>query len=375
MTICMEHLVFVTLSLTKGGAERVICNMCNEYFAERYRITIISFMAAEPEYRLDDRIRVIYLDRKREQYRQNLAARFLRRRGALAKALKAVMREGQRPLALVSFLPEPNFISASLAGKFDCPVIISVRNDPVKEYGSKFRYILMKLLYKRAQGYVFQTERAKEYFSFSAHIVENSVVIPNPVGREFIGWESSGNRKKEIVSVGRLEEQKDPLLLVEAFEEVHKIFPEYELVFYGEGSLKERIMQESRKRGLAEAVVLKGNVNRIGEAVRDASLFVLSSRYEGMPNALMEAMALGIPCVSTDCPCGGPAFLIRDGVNGLLAPVGDAGAFADAMIRILGDYDSAQRMGMRAQEIIKELNPDTIYEKWEKFIFSRQADI
>lgn len=370
----MEHLVFVTLSLTKGGAERVICNMCNEYFADRYRVTIVSLMAAEPEYRLDKRIRLIRLDRRQEQYRQNPALRFLRRRRALRRVLRGFAGEGSAPAALVSFLPEPNFIAASLSAGFDFPVILSVRNDPVREYGSKLRRALMKRYYPRAQGYVFQTEQARAYFSFSRHITENSAVIPNPLGREFIGSRPSCCRRKEIAVVGRLEQQKEPLLLLAAFERLHRRFSDYRLVFYGEGSLKERIERESAERGLAEAVVLKGNVDRIREAVRDAALFVLSSRYEGMPNALMEAMALGVPCVATDCPCGGPAYLIRSGENGLLVPVGEEEALADAMAYVLEDSARAQKMGERAQDIIKKLDPDTIYESWERFLASRREN-
>lgn len=368
----MEQLIFLTLSLTKGGAERVICNMCNEHFVKQYRVTIISLMAAEPEYDLNPDITVLYVDKKPEQYRQNMAVRFVRRRKGLASLLKKVEHEGGRIGALISFLPEPNFLITSLSPRRGYPVIISVRNDPAKEYASKVRHLLMKLLYRRADGYVFQTREARDYFSFSTHIIKNSAVIPNPLGKEFLDVSTQAFSQKEIVSVGRLEPQKAPLLLIHAFAGIHAEFPEYRLLFYGEGSLREEMQEEIKKAGLDEKIVLKGNTDRIRDDVGQASLFVLPSVYEGMPNALMEAMALGVPCVATDCPCGGPRSLIKPGENGILVPVGDEQELGRAMADLLRNLPKAALMGRRAQEITKELAPERIYQQWDGLIEAKK---
>ncbi|MBD5468211.1 MAG: glycosyltransferase family 4 protein [Lachnospiraceae bacterium] len=368
----MEQLIFLTLSLTKGGAERVICNMCNEHFVKQYRVTIISLMAAEPEYDLNPDITVLYVDKKPKQYRQNMAVRFVRRRKGLASLLKKVEHEGGRIGALISFLPEPNFLITSLSPRRGYPVIISVRNDPAKEYASKVRHLLMKLLYRRADGYVFQTREARDYFSFSTHIIKNSAVIPNPLGKEFLDVPVRAFSEKEIVSVGRLEPQKAPLLLIHAFAGIHAEFPEYRLLFYGEGSLREEMQEEIKKAGLDEKIVLKGNTDRIRDDVGQASLFVLPSVYEGMPNALMEAMALGVPCVATDCPCGGPRSLIKPGENGILVPVGDEQELGRAMADLLRNLPKAALMGRRAQEITKELAPERIYQQWDGLIEAKK---
>lgn len=362
----MEQLVFVTLSLTKGGAERVICNMCNEYFADRCRITIVSLMKAEQEYRLDERIRLLTVDEEDDRAADSLPVRFVRRRKKLKKLLRGLKKEGAQ--VMISFLPEPNMLTCSLKRSVGMRLIISVRNAPSVEYRGKLRYLLMRFLYPRADAYVFQTQQAKEYFSFSNHITKNGVVIPNPIAREFIGCPASQNRRKEIVAVGRLEEQKDPLLLLGAFALIHERFPGYRLLLYGEGSLKAKLLDEIRRYGLEDAVFLKGNAERMNELVRDAALFVLSSRYEGMPNALMEAMAMGVPCIATDCPCGGPAELIRQGENGLLVPVGDKEKLAGAMAAMLQDEDRSQQMGLCAQEVVNRLNPEAIYQKWEQLM-------
>lgn len=368
----MEQLIFLTLSLTKGGAERVICNMCNEHFVKQYRVTIISLMAAEPEYDLNPDITVLYVDKKPKQYRQNMAVRFVRRRKGLASLLKKVEHEGGRIGALISFLPEPNFLITSLSPRRGYPVIISVRNDPAKEYASKVRHLLMKLLYRRADGYVFQTREARDYFSFSTHIIKNSAVIPNPLGKEFLDVPVRAFSEKEIVSVGRLEPQKAPLSLIHAFAGIHAEFPEYRLLFYGEGSLREEMQEEIKKAGLDEKIVLKGNTDRIRDDVGQASLFVLPSLYEGMPNALMEAMALGVPCVATDCPCGGPRSLIKSGENGILVPVGDERELGRAMADLLKNLPKAALMGRRAQEITKELAPERIYQQWDGLIEAKK---
>ena len=368
----MRRLVFLTLSLTRGGAERVICNMCNEYFIKQDQVTIISLMAAEPEYELHPGIRVLSIDQTPEQYRQNLAGRFIRRRTSLARTLKRIEREEGKIDALISFLPEPNFLITSLHHKCDYPVIISVRNDPEKEYHSVVRQFMMRMLYPHADGYVFQTMQAKEYFSFSKHITEHSTVIPNPLGRSFLGVEQSKARRTEIAVVGRLEEQKDPLCMIEAFAKLYKSFPEYRLCFYGEGRLRAKMQEEIRRLGMEERILLKGNITQVPEVGRDAAVYVLCSRYEGMPNALMEAMAMGLPCVATDCPCKGPQFLIRPGENGLLVPVGDADRLADAIRYLLEHPEEAEHMGQNAQKITEQLDPDTIYRKWDQFMERRR---
>lgn len=363
----MDKLFFLTLSLTRGGAERVLCNMCNEHFADRYEVTIISLMAAKPEYPLDERIRFLTLDQKEEEYQQNMAVRFLRRRRALAKCLDSLCVDGA-PKALISFLPEPNMLICSLSGRCDYPIIISVRNDPVKEYGARVRNLLMRKLYPRADKYVFQTQMARDYFAFSEHILANSYVIPNPLNREFLDVEPCTKRTRECVAVGRLEDQKDPFLLLRTFDRLHRELPDVSLSFYGEGSLHEQLQTEIEQRGLGDCVFLRGNTRDVRDAIKDAALYVLCSKYEGMPNALMEAMALGLPCVATDCPCGGPAFLIDDGVNGRLVPAGDEEELFQAMYSVLTASHLAEEMGRNARGIVDRLNPDMIYDEWERLL-------
>ena len=373
------NITIVTLSLTTGGAERVICNLCNEELASKHKVTVISLMAAAPEYELDHRVRLIHVDKNESQYRQNPILRMRRRKWELLRILDALgavdhkkknasREEGQD--VILSFLPEPNFLVCELHGKLRCPVIISVRNDPVREYGSTLRKLLMKRDYPKADGYVFQTEQAREYFSFNRHIIDASVVIPNPLGREFCIDASSDSviKKRRILYAGRLERAKNPEMIIRAFSEIHKSHPDHELYLYGEGSMRGRLEMLIQDLQLEKSVFLPGLAENMKKVYQEAEFFVLASDYEGMPNSLMEAMAMGLPCIATNCPCGGPEYLIEDGVNGILIPVGNQEALQKAMHKLLQDCTYPVRLGLKAKQIREKLIPEKVYKMWSDYI-------
>lgn len=361
----MKHIVFLALTLTRGGAERVIANLCNEALSEKYRVSIITCMNRPVGYELKPGIEHICIEKTSDMHYRNLGERFLKRR----KLLKQVLEEC-KPDVLLCFLPEPNFLALSLKKHFDFPMIISVRNDPVREYKNPVYQVLMRALYPKADGYVFQTTQAKEYFGFSKHIVEKSCVIPNPLGRTFVDYSpvEEEERKKIIVNVGKLSGQKNQRLLIKAFGKITDRYSEYVLHIYGEGDKRKELEELAVGLGLQDKIIFCGNVSELHKRIEDAAMFVLSSDYEGMPNALMEAMAMGIPCVSTDCPCGGPDYLIRDGENGLLVPVGNEDKLAEAMERLLADRVLAAQLGRSAVKISEILDPDVIHEQWENYI-------
>lgn len=393
----MKHLLFVTLSLTKGGAERVISNMCNDFFIEKGKVTIISLMKAEPEYALDERIRFITLDEREQDYRKSMPVRFLTRRGRCKRLLRSLYQEVGVPDCVISFLPEPNMILCSLKKCLRAPLIISVRNDPRVEYASKVKYAMMCLLYPRSDGYVFQTEQAKDYFGFSQHIIKQSVIIPNPLAKEFVeaskDAETAESRETEnhceartsevkdhektyrVLAVGRLEKQKNYPLMLEAFADFHEKYPNSSLTIYGEGAERKELEAWICERGLEKCICLPGISDHIRECMEQADLFLMSSVYEGMPNALMEAMAMGLPVISTDCPCGGPAYLIENGRNGFLVPLGDGAkeCFAEMMGRLYEDAELAETIAEAAREITVTQAPDVIYAKWESYIEKMQT--
>lgn len=184
----------------------------------------------------------------------------------------------------------------------------------------------------------------------------------------FLNSYYDGIRKNTIVSVGRLEEQKNQLMLIRAFSKITKEFSTYNLKIYGEGTLKDQLQREIDKLNLNEKVELCGVSNNIKEDIKDVSLFIMTSNYEGMPNALMEAMALGLPVISTDCPCGGPKFLIENETNGILIPVGDENTLVIKIKMLLSNKEFAMKIGKNARKIGKSLSPNIINKKWNDLI-------
>lgn len=190
------------------------------------------------------------------------------------------------------------------------PLIYSERNDPNRVNQRKVDKIYRKIVEHRADEFVFQTTGAQK--CYPKKVQKRSVVILNPLDVTGFPTHDFTVEKKEIVTVGRLEPQKNQKLLINAFSELAKDFPDYTLIIYGEGSLRNELENYIISKGLQSKVVLPGVKNNIQEYIKDASLFVLSSDYEGIPNALIEAMAIGLPCVSTDCSPGGARELIAD---------------------------------------------------------------
>lgn len=242
--------------------------------------------------------------------------------------------------------------------------IISERNSPANFSGKWITKVISRFLMRYADGFIFQTRKAQNYYG--DNIINRSVVIPNPLLD--ILYIPVHSRDSKIVSVGRLVKQKDHELLIRSFSEIEKKFPDYCLEIYGEGKERTQLMALVNSLGLENKVFFPGESKDIHNLIRSAAVFVLSSKFEGVPNALMEAMALGLPCISTDCPCGGPAELICNGENGLLVPVGDKNAMVKAIEKILSSSKEAELMGKAATKIIETHSMDRVCQKWLDYI-------
>lgn len=246
--------------------------------------------------------------------------------------------------------------------------IISERNDPSHFAGSTITRILSRLLMRKADGYVFQTKGAQTFYGGA--IAKRSVIIPNPLLdlRNMPSLQYQGVDSKTIVTTGRLNKQKNHSLLVRAFKQIITKGRKYRLVIYGDGP--ERANDETliKTLGLEDLVQMPGTINDVPSAIYKASVYVLSSDFEGMPNALMEAMALGLPCVSTDCPCGGPKELIQNKKNGILVPPGDENALAQALEYMIDNPKEAKEMGNEAMKIRESLNQNAICTLWYNYI-------
>ena len=246
------------------------------------------------------------------------------------------------------------------------PVILSERGDPTKTFNNKIIYRIMKKLYARADGFVFQTEDAKKFYE---NIIKCPYkIIGNPLNSKFIKDDYSHSRNNNIVTAGRLEIQKNHKMLIDSFEQLHKEYPEYRLLIYGMGNLKENLQKYIDDKELNENIILKGKSNRLYDEIYDSKLFVLCSDFEGMPNALMEAMALGLPCISTDCPVGGPKMLINNNENGILIGINNKEQLYEAMKKIIEDNNFANKLSQNAITSMKEYYPEKINREWEEYI-------
>ena len=277
-------------------------------------------------------------------------------------SLRRYVKKHKPDIVLTMSVPLCLFTIPALIG-LGVKHVVSERNDPAHFAGKFSTKIMARLLMRLADGYVFQTKEAQDYYGGS--IARHSTVIHNPLLKlPKNGFESKAGSAKEIVSVGRLNKQKNQQLLIQAFAEISSEFPAYTLKIYGDGLERNVLQQLIDDLNIQEKASLPGTTTEILDRIKTASLFVLPSNFEGMPNVLMEAMSLGLPCISTDCPCGGPRELIRNGENGILVPVGDKQALKNAIRSLLTDKDYQHRLGSNALAIRQTHALDVICRQW-----------
>ncbi|SEL82504.1 Glycosyltransferase involved in cell wall bisynthesis [Butyrivibrio sp. ob235] len=403
-----KHIAMYIGSLNKGGAERVMCNLAEYFYSIGYKVTLATTYLSDDEYELPDAgwkvlededdknaVKVLSPD-ETERYvdltggvpmgigrvftalmpyeQGNRLQNFHRRIQKLTNTWERI-----KPDLILSFLGKNNVMAIQSALGLDIPVVVSVRATPSEEYAGTGLNLAMKTLFPGAAGVVVQTNGAMDYFG--SLIKTKCKVLPNAVNEEFIGHDivPFDERKKVIVSVGRLDENKNQKILINAFSYAVKKYPDYRLVLYGDGPTRDLLERLCRSLGILDEtgkgadgkVTFMGSVDRIADRIAEAEIFVLTSRTEGMPNALIEAMALGLCCISTDCPCGGPADLIVNGRNGILIPmesdVNMAMNIFHSLERIMEDPTIARKMAASALEVRDKYNPQVINEMWRKY--------
>lgn len=349
----------------KGGAEHVISILSRYFVQDGYDVAVTTLWRADNEYPLDRRVRRVNVGlTEREETRGRLAKALIR----AFRYRKCIAKE--KPDIVISFCAKANFRSAySLTGK-RIPLLVSVRNDPQKDYApypGKCRYMSRK-----AAGCVFQTPEAQHFFD--SRLQKKSRVIWNPLDEKYFATVGRNRmqRDRTIVTVGRITKQKNQMLLLEAFSQISSDFPQYKVLVYGEDSgdgTKKQLETYCSSHQLEGRVLFMGASSTLEKDIFNAGLFVLPSDFEGMPNALMEAMALGIPCIATDCPCGGSAMLMEQ-FGGILVSPGKAAELADAMRRVLSDPQLADVIGSRAEGIKEYAHPRVIYSQWKAYVES-----
>lgn len=354
----VKKIAFYINIIDCGGAERVMTNLANQFAWDGYEIVFITSYACEKEYELSKKVKRYNLSQGPHQ--SSRISRNIERIWKLRKICKE-----EQPEVLISFMAEPNIRAILATLGLKTKVIISVRNEPEREYAGRIHRFIGKRLLPLADGCVFQTEEAKCWFP--QKLQKKSTIIANAVKQEFYVKERRP-KKHLIVSCGRLEKQKNYPLLLDAFRDVVHKFPDARLRIYGSGAMKEILEKIIDDYNLRESVELKGQTEDVPSALACADVFVMSSDYEGMPNALMEALAMGIPCVATDCPCGGPKALIKNQVNGFLVPIRDKDCLANVIVNLLDDESEKNEIGQVAKQEAQKYRSNVIFYEWQKYI-------
>ncbi|MCR5126827.1 MAG: glycosyltransferase [Lachnospiraceae bacterium] len=359
----IKKVLFHIYSLGKGGAERVVTTLAAEMAERGIEVCVATLCVSKEEYPLSGKVRRIDVGLTEEEEKKGRLSRMRTRIGRLKACLVK-----EKPDVVYAFMQTANYRAILAARGLNIPVIISVRSNPAVDYASKNQKMLADYLYKKAAGAVFQTTGARDFFA--KEVADRAAVILNPLNPKYQGIEPPAERRKVFVSVGRFHEAKDYMTLVKAYERVAKEHPEYNLEIYGGASEDNTIHQVRewvRSHHLTEQILFMGDHNDLEKCITDAACYVLSSKYEGMPNALMEAMALGIPVVATDCPSGGPAALIEDGENGLLVEVGNDKEMAAAMCKMLEYPKDAERVSKAARKITEDASVKKIADAWLEY--------
>lgn len=326
-----------------------------------HNVIVVTDYSTQSEYALVENVKREVLDGDLDPDNRGDMKRTICRLPKLRKICKKYNAD-----AVISFMCNANF-RAILATRFlKTKLLISVRNDPKRLYSSKKKAFLAKTLYPWAEGCVFQTEDARSWFS--PKIQKKSRIVLNPISDAFYNVNLSAMQEKRIVTCGRLTQQKRIDVLIAAFDKICDKFPDYKLEIYGVGALQEKLQAQIDALGRQDRISLMGRCEDVPNTIKTASLFVLSSDYEGLPNALMEAMVLGLPVISTDCGGGGARALIEDGVDGLIVPKNDVDALAEAIRKNLADPDAAKQRGEKAGEKAKGFSTENIITQWEEYI-------
>jgi len=369
----MPKICFVAPSLGRGGAERVVTTLAEHFHKSAYDLVLVTSRRVEDEYVLSFPLKRRLLEEEIAGTAQILPG-VLGRMAKRVKGLKRIFKEEQ-PDIVVSFLGKMNIYTmlSRSALKPDAKIFLSVRSDPNQEYRGAVDRFLANSLFPKATGVILQTEDARAFFKPA--VKAKCTVLPNVLSEEFMEPIAEGERRKEIVMVGRLDANKNHEMVIRAFAKVLPEHPDYKLVIYGDGlpdetNTRPALEKLAKTLKIDEKIVFMGRQSGIHDKIKHSAIFVLASGYEGMPNALLEAMATGLCCISTDCPIGGPRSVIHDHENGVLIPVGDESALEATLLEVMGDETLQRQLGTEAHKLAEELSPERVCRSWAEVLFN-----
>lgn len=352
-----RHFLLVCSSLGAGGAERVISTLANAWAAEGIEVTLTTFGTLEDDfYPLDHRVERVGLDLLRASRTRTevLTANWKR-----VRALRSMI-QSRKPQVVISFMDKTNVLVLLATRGLGVPVVVSERIDPRHYPIAKGWDFLRRITYRWAASLVVQTNSvaswARDTLGQKKVRVIPNPVIPPPAGRPL-------SRSNRIVAMGRLDRQKGFDLLIKAFAGIAARHSAWSVHIYGDGPERESLKELIAAEKMELRVRLEGRTNRPQDVLCAAEVFVLSSRFEGMPNVLLEAMSCGVACISFDCPSG-PGEIIEQGRSGLLVPPEDVLSLAGAMDNLLTDPQMRSELGKAAADAMSRYSVGAVLQQW-----------
>ena len=352
-----KKILFVNSSLTDGGSERVMTLIANQFAKEQNNVTMI-----------------LLRDKKKDTYELNnnincIRFKYLSKNKIIIAIqriykLRKIIKNGKYDY-IISFMNDINITTLLAGWNLHTPIIISERADPSVRKTNKLYKTLEYFIMSKAEKIVFQTEQVKKMYPNK--IQKKSVVIPNPVNNN-LPEPYYGKRDKKIVAIGRLSNQKNFPMLINAFAKFHKNNKDYILEIYGDGPLLNELKDLVKKHNLERNVFFKGYVKDVINAIKNAEMYISTSNYEGISNAMIEALAMGIPSICTNCPVGGASMMIKHNINGILIPVKDEETLVKSMNKISNNLELANKLSTNAIKIREEYSIEKIVKNWKKIM-------
>jgi glycosyltransferase involved in cell wall biosynthesis len=362
-----RKIIFLVSSMNSGGAERVAANLVNAWLERGDDVTLVITYSGQGEcfYQLAEKVELIYLADYSGVVGRGVMAYWIRFR-----ALRRLIRQ-KNPNVVLSFLSNVNIAAILCSLGLGCQVIVSERSYPPKRAIGRMSAWLRRLTYPLAYQVVLLSSEGLVWLHECIPRAKG-VVIPNPVTFPLANAEPRLNpdtyiksHRKLLLAVGRLDEGKQFDRLLAAFSVLANRYPLWDLIILGEGVECGPLLADVERLGLVDRALLPGRVGNLGDWYTRADLYVMSSRFEGFPNTLAEAMAHGCAAISYDCDTG-PRDIIHHEIDGLLVrPVGDVQALSQALDRLMGNDAERVRMAQLATKVRDRYSMSSILSKWD----------
>lgn len=356
-----QRITLVISSLGGGGAERVAVDLCRALADAGRDVDVLTLSGEDPDaYDLPS-----IAHRKRIEIRRSAKSKFESIKftiGHLMEMRRSIL--ALKPDIVVSFIDQTNIRTIVCLAGTGIPVLVSEHNHPGHHPVPRSWALLRRLVYRFASTVVVLTDEIADWFRGNV-ATRHLVTIPNPVrDRAFVGCLAPDRPREQIIlGIGRLARQKGFDLLLRAFAKSGLAHDGWRVVILGEGEERQPLSALSSELEISGVVEMCGQVTNVSEWILKSSIFAMSSRYEGFPNALIEAMQLGLPCISFDCP-GGPRALIDDGCNGVLVPAEDVAGLSEGLKKLSQNKAFRERLSQQAREVCDRFSTNRIFGLW-----------